>query len=254
MKTNFRRAFIFALMCSFGILAGATLAVAATTIGTNITTAGSITASSTFVGGPALDVFTGDPLDTTHSVGTFANTVVPLDVDNGEGNKGLQAEFTVDPQVDSIGTGRFVSLYTSANTPAANTKSFNELTGQNIVVNHNGSGNIDEELVGSNIDFENNNTGHVANMYGVYMTPANDGGGTVGNMYGVWSDWEYTTTPATNAFTFYSTDLSGKATNPYYSWFDSQGVRRVKEDSSVDGIGQAIEALYNNQFSEHSTA
>ena len=32
-------------------------------------------------------------------------------------------------------------------------------------------------------------------------------------------------------------------TNPYYSWFDSQGVRRVKEDSTVDGISQAISAL-----------
>jgi hypothetical protein len=53
---------------------------------------------------------------------------------------------------------------------------------------------------------------------------------------GIWEDDE-------------STSLSA---NSYYSWFDSRGVRRVKEDNSVDGVGQAIEALYNNLFTKYT--
>lgn len=62
----------------------------------------------------------------------------------------------------------------------------------------------------------------------------------------------FVTGSVTNWFGYYSTDLSGVATNTYYSWFDSQGVRRVKEDSSVDGVGQAIEALYNPRFTKYT--
>ncbi len=51
---------------------------------------------------------------------------------------------------------------------------------------------------------------------------------------------------------FYSQNMAGTATNPYYSWFDSQGVRRVKEDSTFDSVGQAIEALYNPQFTKYT--
>jgi hypothetical protein len=50
---------------------------------------------------------------------------------------------------------------------------------------------------------------------------------------------------------FYSSELTA-ATNNYYSWFDSLGVRRVKEDSAFNGTGQAIEALYNNQFIKYT--
>jgi hypothetical protein len=51
---------------------------------------------------------------------------------------------------------------------------------------------------------------------------------------------------------YWSDNLAGVATNPYYSWFDSRGVRRVKEDSTYNGVGQAIEALYNPQFTKYT--
>lgn len=51
---------------------------------------------------------------------------------------------------------------------------------------------------------------------------------------------------------YYSEDFAGSATNPYYSWFNSQGVRRVKEDSTFDSVGQAIEALYNPLFTKYT--
>jgi hypothetical protein len=56
----------------------------------------------------------------------------------------------------------------------------------------------------------------------------------------------------TNLFQYWSDSIAGVATNPYYSWFDSQGVRRVKEDSTFNGVGQAIEALYNPQFTKYT--
>lgn len=76
--------------------------------------------------------------------------------------------------------------------------------------------------------------GTVANAYGLYLQV--DGGATITNLYGVWL-----------------LDMAPvAATNRYYSWFDSRGVRRVKEDASYDSVGQAIEALYNPQFTKYT--
>lgn len=51
---------------------------------------------------------------------------------------------------------------------------------------------------------------------------------------------------------FYSDDLSGMATNAYYGWDDSRGVRRRKEDNTFNSVGQSIEALYNPQFTKYT--
>lgn len=50
----------------------------------------------------------------------------------------------------------------------------------------------------------------------------------------------------------WTADLAGTATNSYYSWDDSRGVRRVKEDATFDSVGQAIEALYNPLFTKYT--
>lgn len=47
-------------------------------------------------------------------------------------------------------------------------------------------------------------------------------------------------------------DLAGIATNPYYSWFDSRGVGRCKEDSAFDSVGQSICTVYNPQFTKYT--
>jgi len=78
----------------------------------------------------------------------------------------------------------------------------------------------------------------------------NSGGGTVDTVYGFYGN--ITGPGITDAYSFYGVDLAGSATNPYYSWFDSQGVRRVKEDNTFDSVGQAIEALYNPQFTKYT--
>jgi len=54
---------------------------------------------------------------------------------------------------------------------------------------------------------------------------------------------------------FYLNDLStATGTDKYYEWFDSLGVRRIKEDTTFDSVGQAIEALYNPQFTKYTPA
>jgi len=82
----------------------------------------------------------------------------------------------------------------------------------------------------------NGNTGVVTNVYGVWNSYKNDG-----------------TVSPTNMFGFYNSDLgvSGSA-NRYYEWHDSRGVRRTKEDSTFNSVGQAIEALYNPQFTKYT--
>ncbi len=58
---------------------------------------------------------------------------------------------------------------------------------------------------------------------------------------------------AGNFYQFYSSDLGGVGiANPYYLWFGSTGVYRVREDSTFNSVGQAIAALYNPQFTTYT--
>lgn len=53
-------------------------------------------------------------------------------------------------------------------------------------------------------------------------------------------------------YVFHSDDLAGKGIpQAYYFWADSRGVYRVKEDATVDGVGQAIPTLYNPRFTKY---
>lgn len=79
----------------------------------------------------------------------------------------------------------------------------------------------------------NNDSGNVTEARGFTADPFG-GVGTYGTIYSFWSA------------------AQTHATNNYYSWFDSRGVRRVKEDATYDSVGQAIEALYNPQFTKYT--
>lgn len=89
-------------------------------------------------------------------------------------------------------------------------------------------------------------TGYVDPVYGFYSRIL-DGLDT----YGFYAEKPSGSHISYNA-TFYAQDMAGAATNTYYSWFDSRGVRRVKEDSTFNSVGQAIEALYNPQFTKYT--
>lgn len=78
------------------------------------------------------------------------------------------------------------------------------------------------------------NAGHINTGTGFEVRIS--GGGSIGDSY-----------------SFYAHDLGGLTiTNPYYSWFDSRGVRRVREDNTFDSVGQSIEALYNPLFAKYT--
>lgn len=76
----------------------------------------------------------------------------------------------------------------------------------------------------------------------------------VTSLYGSWvqAPLLFFGATATNLYGYYASDFSGKAANPYYSWDDSRGVLRVKEDNAFDSVGQAITALYNPQFAKYT--
>lgn len=139
-----------------------------------------------------------------------------------------------DIQAFAGGTGEIVYLY-----------------GQNNFAFYRGGNKVDN-LWAQAVTAQTN--GHVDSFVGQYTQVAVGNGGSATNEYGYWVTPEkFGTGSSTNAYMFYSDDLSGLSiTNPYYGWYDSRGVRRVKEDNTFDSVGQAIEALYNPQFAKYT--
>ena len=123
-------------------------------------------------------------------------------------------------------------------------------------------------LQGAQFNADENGTGTIGLMSGLFSQLFAVTGSTVtqsktieiGGSYGGGAWMNHTQlyidrpedTNYTDLFGIYVEGLGGIATNTYYSWFNSQGVRRVKEDSTFNGVGQAIEALYNPQFTQYT--
>lgn len=84
-----------------------------------------------------------------------------------------------------------------------------------------------------------NGAGTLDSGFGYYLGQVKSTG-VMDSFYGLWEN------------DLGSINGAGSITNPYYSWFDSRGVRRVKEDTTFDSVGQAIEALYNPQFTKYT--
>lgn len=68
--------------------------------------------------------------------------------------------------------------------------------------------------------------GSADSVFGLYIKPEGSGA-TITNLHGIWCD------------------EIAQGTNKYYSWFDSRGVYRIKEDATHDSVGQAVVAHYN---------
>jgi hypothetical protein len=68
-------------------------------------------------------------------------------------------------------------------------------------------------------------------------------GATIENAYGYYS-YLSNFGAITNAFGFWQNDLTGVATNPYFLWYDSPGVFRVK--------GDGVMAYYNPAFTKYT--
>ncbi len=78
-----------------------------------------------------------------------------------------------------------------------------------------------------------------------------DGLSTYTDVYGLYLKSQAAAATITNFYGIWVEELPAY-TNPYYAWFDSRGVRRVKEDATFDSVGQAIEVLYNPLFAKYT--
>lgn len=115
--------------------------------------------------------------------------------------------------------------------------------------------------------------GTVTDAYGVFTQVETSGGSTINNGYGI-TAYLYNLSPnndTSKGYAFYGqlkndaktmnevyglwlNDFGSRATHPYYVWFDSRGVYRIREDNVADGSGnpQAIPALYNPRFTKYT--
>lgn len=92
-------------------------------------------------------------------------------------------------------------------------------------------------------------SGNIDQSIDYYATGYSVGSGSIHNLYGYWG--ANLAAATTSSVVFYAEEQTG-GTNQYYSWFDSRGVLRTKEDSTFDSVGQAITALYNPQFAKYT--
>ncbi len=283
MKTRLYRAFTLGFIGSFGILAGATLAVAATTIsGTGVSSNGSLV-----IDGPST-ISIGTTTATGVTIGNESSTVLfpgPVSIIGtlpGGAPLGAQSGGTLNVSSTYTDLSNFpgtLNLISTLSDPTDEGGPFpasgNQLFLDDGVFISDGSGSINGSVdggynyvinqntrAGKSIDamaatwneVDQYGTTPITNLIDEYNESSPNGStGPVANLYGVWNSFPSGGVAPTNVFGFYDADLGPVgATNPYYSWFDSRGVLRVKEDSSIDGIGQAVQALYNNQLTKYT--
>jgi hypothetical protein len=223
-----------------------------------------------------------DPLsDKLHFETTVTSRGTGLE-NYGEFNTGTSLFATIAPTGADPDYNIYSASIVQALTPISSTAAMAEVYGQIVNNSYNGgdTDTIAEAIVGSTSNttpvyqiigiegraqayanannviggyfsssVENNAT--VGTIYGDYNTSRISTGSTVANVYQSYLA-HFVQTPATNWYGFYSTDLANSATNPYYSWFDSRGVGRCKEDNTFNSVGQSICTVYNPQFTKYT--
>ena len=213
-----RRFALKTLIIVWALALSAGLASAATTVGTDINTAGNLTVTGTSHMGP-------DESTLPAFLQGYVSSDNVLVTGDGTG-KGYNTAFGVEAyNTTTAGYFSLVGFPDLSSGPAQG-------LGVDVYGNHAGQ-DVDGVYTSiGTLDFA------AGQGIGFYVNPPYLGQTSAGSF--------------TSTIAFYSADFAGSSVNPYYSWFDSRGVRRVKEDSSIDGVGQAIEALYNNQFTKYT--
>jgi hypothetical protein len=83
--------------------------------------------------------------------------------------------------------------------------------------------------------------------------PGYDDTGNTTNQAGVYIENQHQLgTHALNLYGLYIEEQTGGLNTEYYSWFDSRGVGRCKEDNTFNSVGQSICAVYNPQFTKYT--
>lgn len=198
-------------------------------------------------GGVSYEPFGGaSPIDLT-----FVNAAITgiITGTSNDQRKGLLVNITLDPPAGIVGSVQAATIGIS--TSAADSHDNPGFIYANeSVANHNGSGEL--SYVAAHFgDVENLNTGKIDDAFAFDAYLGNSGMGRVDRFWGFHVFMEAGENVG-EAYSFYSNDLSSVATNPYYSWFDSRGVGRCKEDNAFDSVGQSICAVYNPQFTKYT--
>lgn len=167
---------------------------------------------------------------------------------------GQQINVDINPATDISTPGDFpppqaMGLGVAARVIGAHNVQFFE--GLDAEAAHEGSGTVGH-MVGAATNAYVNGAGTVTDMIGnsTYIA-VYDVAGTATRATAFWAGFENAGT-ITDLFGVYISDMAGLATNPYPFWSDTQGVFRIKADSSFDAVSQSIPALYNPQFTKYT--
>lgn len=181
-------------------------------------------------------------------------------------------ELFIDTSVGDIasatGTGINVDVNTQGAGAANNVTSLDAVAG--TATSYLPVGRTTAELTGGNFQAYAEGGGTVTNGTGIFTQVDAEVGSTIENGYG-FNTWLYDLSPnndTSNGYAYYADwlngntmsgaygvwvgDMGGVATNPYYSWYDSQGVGRCREDNTFNSLGQSICAVYNPQFTKYT--
>jgi hypothetical protein len=233
----------FVLVAVLSVLLTAGAVFASTTIGTNITTGGSITASSALVGdGVNQDIY-------GQSVGAIMNIHKTLSGISGNyiDYVNLQVATILNPLTTPANFS--YGLDSSLLVPEANSTDFtSEVYANTGYIDFAGSGDS-TKLYGGWFGVEKGGAGTATNVYGSLNRVSNYGLGTITNAYGSWIDSIANSGggAVTNGYGLYI-DSQSAATNNYAMYYNGPGnvVWRLKGDGVV--------ASYNPSFSPKYTA
>jgi hypothetical protein len=215
-------------------------------------------AALTFSGSNITGDSNGVIIDSPGTISIGTSTATGINIGNGNSKVDIGTdESTLDPALQSVATSQGNALEVNMSSLGSDQAAIVALgQGYKVIgvlgstINSSGTGGYAEGLEGdADVRTTGGEGGLAIGAFTLVDAPIQ-----APALYSVWAAAPSLTNggSALDDYQFYSEDISGSATNPYYSWFDSQGVRRVKEDNHFNGVGQAIEALYNPQFTKYT--
>lgn len=234
----------------------------------NLTTANGLIIPGHSAMGAEATIDGSSPLFPSFDYRSVLNIREQLDHVSDGGEDNLLALFTTLNTPGPISTNAAVLADLELQIPSANSTDFTTPI-QNIFfeTDHDGSGDVAEfdgfygfiknngagvvdNVYGAGVNIYNQGTGSITHGYGFYTKPFAGVGGNIGNFYGF-----YATPPQGTIgvnYSFYAADQANPGGISYYSWFDSRGVGRCKEDNTFNSVGQSICAVYNPQFAKYT--
>ena len=224
--------------------------------------------------GPTQNVTVATQITATNSVDSSGNAIIPVGFSwsiEADANTGILYGFTAttyfqDPDFGTPGTGTAQALR-GATFGAINNGSVlghgDAVSGIVAGVVQNGTSPSMAAVIGQtdlNTQMGTAATGDVS-AFLAEQEFDNAAVAPTGIVSNFWGEAPVSGSPASIAIPafmgFYQADLgpdvaAGGITNPYYSWYDSQGVGRCKEDDTFNSVGQSVCVVYNPQVTKYT--